>query len=221
MARRNRNDEQVTEARRRGGRLWELATSRGRRFLVVKDSRTEPFLEVGAELGKEDLEWLETAGARSAGIAIACRLLSHRDRTVQEVRSALCDAGISSQAVIDEVVDSLKTRGYLDDRRFAAGYVRYMIEHRPSGPVFLRHRLGRVGVDEKTIDEIVRSEFPPGKERELALGLVRRRLRAGVDRRREARRINGFLARRGFGSDVAGEVCARILRGELSGEGDE
>jgi len=41
------------------------------------------------------------------------------------------------------------------------------------------------------------------------------------DREKAARRIGGFLARRGFPAGIVGGICAGILRGEITGEADE
>ncbi|UCF05987.1 MAG: RecX family transcriptional regulator [bacterium] len=220
---RNRNSvpDRVVEVRRRGGKLNELRTLKGRRFLVVKDSLTEPLLEVGAELDEGRLEKLEGSWARSAGIALSYRMLTRRDRTEWEIRNALAEAGIGSAGVIEDIVEDLKGQGYLDDQRLAREYVRFTVMHRPSGPHLVRHRLGRLGVARDTIERVLTEELTSDTEHELALRLARGKLGRGVDRKRSVRKINAFLLRRGFSSDLVNGICARILRGEITGEDDE
>jgi regulatory protein len=211
----------VTEVRRRAGKLREIRTSEGRRFLVLKDPRTERFLEVGATIAEADIEELGGNHARAAGMEYAFRLLALRDRTEREMRESLASEGISDSAVVEEIIGSLKKHGYLDDRRLAAGFIRFRMDHRPCGPHLLRRKLREAGVDGSIIEEEIESVFVDGLEGELARRLAQEKLRGVTDRKRGARRVHGFLSRRGFSGAIMNEICARILRGEISGDCDE
>ena len=219
MGNRSRGIERVIIVRRRAGQLREIVTSGERRFLVLKGPRTDRLLEVGTELCGRDLEELDGPLAHTAGIALAYRLLSVRDRSEWEIRSAL-SREVRSE-VVEEIVQVLKRQGYLDDRRFASGYVRYMMDHRPSGPHLLRRKLRRAGIDGDIVEAEMSSAMPPEHEQEVARELARGKLKGSVDRKRSVRRIHDFLIRRGFSNDTVNDICARILRGEITGEGDE
>jgi SOS response regulatory protein OraA/RecX len=212
--------DEISEVRRRAGKLREIRTVRGRRFLVLRDPLTERFLEVGIHLEAADIEKLETDLALPAGMAYAYRLLSVRDRTEREIRDALAQEGIPTPGVVDEVVASLKRQGYLDDRRLASGYIRYMLEHRPSGPHLLRRKLRRAGVEENIIEDEIAAAVTAESEVETAERLARIKLGGKGGRERDARRVHGFLTRRGFSSAVVNRICARIVRGEFL-EGDD
>jgi SOS response regulatory protein OraA/RecX len=82
----------------------------------------------------------------------------------------------------------------------------------------MRRRLRAAGVDDDIVEEELRGAMPPEREREIALALARRKLAGETDRARAARRIHGFLARRGFSERVVSSICAAILRGALPGE---
>lgn len=221
MGNRNSTKERVVEVRRRGGRLREIETSHGRKFLLLGEPKNERFLEVGFELDSREIEELEGSLAVSAGLAIAYRLLSVRDRTEQEIRNSLSDRGLSRSAVIDEVVRSLLQQGYLDDRKLAASYIRYVTAHKPSGPHLLRQKLWKMGVADEIIVAEIAAQLPPQRERELALEVARARLKHGMERKRAVRRINGLLSRRGFSSVIVNDICARILKRGLTGRHDE
>lgn len=221
MGKRSSAKEYVVEVRRRGGKLRELETSQGRRFLILNEPTSKRFLEVGVELDRGDIEELEGPIAVSAGLALAYRLLAVRDRTESEIRQSLSKRGITSTKVGDRVVQALRRQGYLDDRRLAASYIRYVTTHRPSGPHLLRRKLGAMGVAEEIIKAEVGEALPPEREREIAIDLVRGRLRHGMDRKRAVRRIHGLLSRRGFSSGIVNDICACILRGEITGGHDE
>ncbi len=213
--------ESVAEVRRRWGKLYSVRTSSGRTFLVLKDALGERYLKRDASLDAGDLEALAGPLARTAGMALAYRLLAARDRTEREIRNALDKEGITTPEVVGDIIDTLRRQGYLDDRRLASHFVRFTLGHKPSGPHLLRRKLRAAGVREEVIEEELGEDLPPERERELALALARRKLRGARDRAQAVRRIHGLLSRRGFSERVVNEICAGILRGAVTGESDE
>jgi SOS response regulatory protein OraA/RecX len=85
----------------------------------------------------------------------------------------------------------------------------------------LRRKLGKLGVDEAVIEAEIDSAFEPGLEEELALRLARAKMRGERERERAARRVHGFLSRRGFDSAIISSICMQILKREISGEDHE
>jgi regulatory protein len=206
--------ERITGIKRRAGGLRELQTSEGSTFLVLKGPGTRHLLEVGVVLRRRDMEMLAGEFASAAGLALSYRLLSRRDRTEWEVRRALADECIEAPEVVEGILETLRRQGYLDDRRFAADFVRYLIRNRPSGPHLLRRKLMQLGVEEGIVEMEIRQALPPGREREIALELAGRRHDKRVERTRAVRRINGLLSRRGFSRGVINEICTALLKGE-------
>ena len=213
--------ESVVLARRRWGKLYTIATSSGRSFLVLRDSSSEEFLKEGAELGSEALERLAGPLARTAGLALAYRLLAARDRTEHEIRDALERENIRTPEVADAIVDTLRRQGYLDDRRLASHFVQYTAKHRPSGPRLIRRKLREAGVSEEIIEAEMREALPPEREREVAEVLARKKLKGAKSREQAVRRIHGLLARRGFSERTVNAICSAILRGVFPGENDD
>jgi regulatory protein len=204
--------ERITVIKRRAGGLRELGTSAGSTFLVLKNPRTERFLEVGTVLGRRDMEKLGGECASAAGLAFSYGLLSRRDRTESEIRTRLAGEGIVAPEIVEGILETLRRQGYLDDRRFAADFIRHRIAHRPSGPHLLRQKLMRFGVEEGIIDSEIGRALPLEREREIALELARRRFDTRIERRRAVRRVHGLLSRRGFSSGVVNEICSGLLR---------
>ena len=213
--------DEISEVRRRAGKLREIRTAGGRRFLVLKDTPADRFLDTGIPIGPEEVEELETEHALPAGMTYAYRLLAIRDRTEHEIRASLAGEGITALQVIDEIVTSLKRQGYLDDRRLASGYIRYTMEHRPSGPHLMRRKLRKAGVEEGVIEEEIALAMSGGYEARAAARLAREKIRIGSGREKNARRMHGLLTRRGFSSSVVNDICAGILRGEIPGDDHE
>lgn len=227
----NSGSTEIVSVSRSAGSLRRVATSSGRTFLVLKGWGTERFLEEGTVLDRTDIEELEGPVAREAGLAHALRFLSRRERTEQEVRDALQAEGIDNTASMDYIVETLKAKNLLNDRRFASELIGYRLRHNPAGPALLRRKLSGAGVPAEITDEFLAEAFPPGEEERIALKLAVDRLaRTGpvrgpagsrADREKAARRLGGFLARRGFSAGIVGGICAGILRGEITGETDE
>jgi regulatory protein len=213
--------DSVESVRRRWGKLYTIATAGGSSFLVLKDPSTAHLLKAGAELDGEALETLNGPAARTAGLTLAYRLLAMRDRTEHEIRAALGTEGIRTPEVVADIVDTLRRQGYLDDRRLAAGFMRFAAKHRPGGPHLARRKLRKAGVSEEIIEEEIREALPPARERELAEALARKKLRGTKSREQAVRRVHGFLARRGFSESVVSAICSKILKGTFPGEDDD
>lgn len=218
---RSRSPEVVSVERAPGG-LRRIRTDDGREFLVRTGSGAEPIPGVGTPLGPDELARLEGPAMREAGLVLAVHLLSRRERTARQVRGALVEAGIADPGAIDDIVETLAAKGYVDDRRYAAELIAYRKAHRPAGPALLRRVLGEAGVSRGIVEDELQRAFPPGEERRAAEEAAARRLagRGTGDRRRDARRLSGFLARRGFSADLVGGICAAVLRGDRIGAVD-
>ena len=230
----NSGSTKIVSVSRSAGSLRRVAISSGRSYLVLKGSGTERFLEEGAVLDRNDIEELEGPVARAAGLAHALRFLSRRERTELEVRDALRAEGIDNPASMDYIVETLKGKNLLNDRRFASELIAYRLRRNPAGPALLRRKLSGAGVPAEIADELLAEAFPPGEEKRIASRLAIDRLArtrpavgqdgqtvSRADREKTARRLGGFLARRGFSAGIVGDICAGILRGEITGETDE
>lgn len=211
----------VEGVRRRWGKLYTVTTANGSSFLVLKDPSTAHLLEIDAEIDGEMLEELAGPLARTAGLTLAYRLLAMRDRTEHEIRAALAVEGIRTPEVVADIVETLRRQGYLDDRRLAAGFMRFAAKHRPGGPHQARRKLRKAGVSEEIIEAEIREALPPERERELAEALARKKLKGAKSREQAVRRVHGFLARRGFSENVVRGICSKILRGTFPGEDDD
>ncbi len=220
VIRSNREPEEVLEVRRKAGRLRMLVTSAERSYLILDQPGNEKYLEEGTVLDLGALVELETTAAREAGLVLAYNLLSRRGRSVLEIRKALIDENIENQEVIDYIVGALKRQGYLNDRRLASDFVDYRKRHKPAGPGLIKKKLRDAGIDEEIIDVEVARSFSAGEEREIALSLAKKRLDTmnGLGRETVVRRINGFLARRGFSREIINDICSSILRKDFFGE---
>lgn len=168
-----------------------------------------------AELVRDD----ERYRARDA----ALRLLGHRMRSRAELRRRLGRKEFPVQ-VIDETLDWLEARDYVDDRAFAEAFVRDRIRLKPRGRFGLLRELGRKGIDDAVagaaVDAVLAAQQIDEKDlaRQAAAAWARknrgaiRTARGSREGRLKAhRRLYSHLARRGFPPDAAREAIAAVL----------
>lgn len=148
------------------------------------------------ELEDEDQRWK----ARDASL----NLLSYRPRTARELQRRLRRKEFPEE-VAERTVEELVDKGIVDDAAFAESFVRDRVRLRPRGRRRLVQELRAKGVDAETAEAAVGEvmEREEVSELELARDAVSKwSPRSGDDAERSRRRLYGFLARRGFGSDT-------------------
>ena len=143
---------------------------------------------------------------------LAYRYLTARPRSLAELVSYLEKKEIP-QDYITPLVEDLKGYGYIDDRKFAATYARYLIQTRGLSRYALRFELKRKGVSEADIEAGLEELFgdeDTENEEEVALRIAKRKMESmrGVDREKARRRLTDYLRRRGYGFGV----IAKVLR---------
>jgi regulatory protein len=158
----------------------------------------------GAALSCEELDTARVAGERPLAMGRALNLLGYRARSEAEIRDRLTSYGYVGET-IEVVVLRLKELGYLDDAEFARAKARE--KARRYGPRRVSVELRKSGVGEALAREVVEEEFAGRSELgEARSAAARRYNERGSDA--EARRVYGFLVRRGYSA----EVCAQVAR---------
>ena len=146
----------------------------------------------------------------------AMQLLEHMDRTEKALSDRLRQAGFSERAVAD-AMSYVKSYGYIDDSRYARTYLAYRMETKSRQKLI--QELIQKGVDRQTGVEAWEEEAALNQpdEREI----LKRTIEKKYDRdtqldEKEMRRLQGYLARRGFQfQDISGvleEMNIRISR---------
>jgi regulatory protein len=164
----------------------------------------------GTALSHEELAEARVAGERPLAMSRALHSLAFRARSSHELRERLARAGYAGQTV-SEVLDRLGELGYLDDEEFARNAARDKARKR-YGPRRIYGELRRAGVDEEVAQEVVEEEFAGRSELEEARAVVQRRYNAGERSDAQARRVHGFLMRRGYSAAVSAEIAHSYCR---------
>ena len=164
----------------------------------------------GSALSHEELAEARVAGERPLAMSRALHSLAFRARSAHELRERLARAGYAGQTV-SEVLDRLGELGYLDDEEFARNAARDKARKR-YGPRRIYGELRQAGVDEEVAQEVVEEEFAGRSELEEARAAVRRRYNTGERSVAQARRVHGFLMRRGYSAGVSAEIARSYRR---------
>ncbi|CAA9425633.1 MAG: RecX [uncultured Rubrobacteraceae bacterium] len=165
-------------------------------------------LREGAAFSWEDLAELRKAGERPLAMTRALNLLGYRARSEGEVRERLGRHGYATETV-EAVIARLGELGYLDDEEFARQ--RAQEKAKKYGPRRVSADLMNSGVGRDLASRAVAEEFEGRSELADARSAASRRYNGGGSEA-EARRVYGFLARRGYSAGVCAEV-AREHRG--------
>ncbi|MBR2276014.1 MAG: regulatory protein RecX [Lachnospiraceae bacterium] len=146
--------------------------------------------------------------------ACAMDLLLKQNRTEQSLRKKLLETGYTEEEA-STGIDYVKRFGYLDDRRFAASYIR-SISGRYSLSV-LKRKLSEKGVSPEDIDAAVEEAFEEGSlneegEEELIEKLIRKKYPDGILPDENAKnKLFASLYRKGFAVRDVEKVLRRIL----------
>jgi len=135
--------------------------------------------------------------SRGTALTSALRRLARRDHSVGELSSALLRRGFPPEEV-ERVIESLCSRGLLDDRAFAERFARSRLER--SGQNAIRAELRRRRVERETAESSLLSALGEVSEEEALVALARRYWashgRDGAGRR--IQKLHLFLLRRGY-----------------------
>lgn len=202
---------------------------------VSLEVAAEERLTVGQACPPQRLERLHSAQELNDIYQRALAFLSYRPRSAREVEQRMRRKGFE-QGHIEAVMEKLRAGNYIDDREFARFWVGNRMTFSPRGPRLLRSELRQKGVPADIVDEIMAEQAESQKEivqqaeetdaeydvttdepvagtdlaNALALSRKRMRVYGNLDPQTAKRRLSSFLARRGYGFDIIGQVWQRI-----------
>ncbi|MEJ5246761.1 MAG: RecX family transcriptional regulator [Caldilinea sp.] len=163
-------------------------------------------LRKGQRLSDDEIAALRSQDAVEKAYQAALRFLASRPRSRAEVERRLAAKGHAAEAIAP-ALERLEAHGYLDDASFAAYWVENRSRFRPRSAAAVRHELRQKGVDAETI----RSALGELDEDEAAWAAVAQRLERwrGLTKEQLTQKIMNYLARRGFGYEIAQRTARR------------
>ena len=150
-------------------------------------------------------------------LQVALRYVSFRPRSVAEVRQRV--GRDFPQPVVEQVLDSLKSYGYLDDAEFARQWRNSRERRRPRGAFLLRRELRTKGIADSIIDDALADVNEAGN----AYRAGQRRAQRWLDGHQMPyatfqRKIWEYLRRRGFTGSVTRDTAGRLWQEYAAGE---
>ncbi|MYK17743.1 hypothetical protein F4055_06150 [Candidatus Poribacteria bacterium] len=203
----------------------------GAPFVVIHAVLVENFgLRIGLQIEAEVIEKLIAADEVMRAKNYALRLLREETNneiddetedsrpagrsktyTKSEMERRLAREGFSEKAIettVEELIDS----GHIRDRKYAENWIVRRLKSNPRGKTLLKHELLDKGVDRETAEQAV-AQVETEDEATLALQIAQKRVKQyrQLPVHVAKRRLHGFLARRGFGSEVVRQVLEQIF----------
>lgn len=175
-------------------------------------------LKVGQTLSDDEIVRLRMKDEIEYAYERALDYLSYRPRSEAEVRRNLRKKDVEEEA-IDVVIERLTCADLLDDREFARYWVDNRMRFNPRGLRGLRYELRRKGVARAIIDDVLATVDVEAAARKAVEAGARRLSR--FEPREFRRKLQGYLARRGFSYSVIKPLVEEKLEEKLCDAGVE
>ena len=166
-------------------------------------------LKIGQELSEADVARLEAADTVEQTYERALQFLSYRPRTEAEIRRHL-GGRETDPAALDEVLARLRRAGLVDDRAFGRLWVENRAQFRPKSRRMLRAELLRKGLTADQAESALAESHTGDAEAAYQAASDRARRLQGLPRDEFGRKLQGFLARRGFNYETIKETVERV-----------
>lgn len=195
-------------------------------FGCTIDTAVRFSLTKGREISSQELARLQEQEDIIALKQTALRYATYKSRTAEEVRRKMLEKDFAPEEA-EYAVQFLEEFGYVDDRKYALGFLRETMKRKPAGESRLRQELMKRGVSKHDIADALAEAFPAETSRETALESaheaaqkkMRSLERKAPEKRKQA--LVGYLQRQGFSWDVIKKVLSDVLsNGDTSDEAE-
>lgn len=155
--------------------------------------------------------------ARDRTMQRAVKLLAAKARSVEELRERLLEKKYASKEIVDDVVEKLKGYDFLNDERFAVGYVSFKVRQQTLGPRRLLRALELKKIDRELADDAIKHVFEETPEIELIdRALAKRiRLRGRPKTRAQTKSLLDHLLRQGFTYELVMQKVREISAAKI------
>ena len=203
----------------------------GAPFVVIHASLIEKFgLRIGLEIEAESIEKIIAADEVMRAKSYTIRLLREekddtatdtsedsrprikpKTYTKSEIARRLEREGFSGEAIEVSIAELIRS-GHIRDRKYAENWIARRQKSNPRGKTLLKQELVDKGIDKETAAQVV-ATVETEDEAEVALQIAQKRVKQykRLPTHVAKRRLHGFLARRGFGSDVVRQVLEQVF----------
>ncbi len=182
-----------------------LTLDSGEALVLPLDAVVIFSLSTGKELSENDLEELQSASRTWRCRQKSLHYLSYRNRTEGEMRLYLKKKAFD-EVSIEETVEWLLQRGYINDAAFAVNYIEAVMRRKTVGKKRIVGELRQKGVSSGDIAAAFESAEQPDDIHERLMALAEKKWRSIAHRERPLQRLQAFLYQRGFEGDEIAAV---------------
>lgn len=147
----------------------------------------------------------------------AFRLLGRRMHTASELKRKLWNKDYE-QKLIDEVIEDLQNKGYLDDKEFIRAFVAEKSKAKNWSSKKIKSELIKRGLASKIIDETLNSQ-PIEADDENAMKLAKKKyevlIRKNLEPKELRNKLSTYLFSKGFDYEMIKGVCDKLMRDDL------
>jgi regulatory protein len=145
-------------------------------------------------------------------LAKALRYLSYRPRSEKEIREYLLGKHKPqkksfeppSDEILVAVITRLQELRFLNDKEFAASWVRSRTEYKPKAKAIIKIELRQKGIKDEIIEQVLQEQTVVKDDKTIAKELLvkRKKRYEGMEKQELYQKAGGFLARKGFSFEV-------------------
>lgn len=159
--------------------------------------------------------------ARRSLYALAVERLGRREYSEQELRQYLSNSKVFQQfgsteveSALEQVIQELKGKGYLNDQRFCEQWIRSRVRNKPRGRMLLMQELQQKGVNKLLVNQTLDEFFSKDIERTcLQTLLLKKQVTLGhLDEKKQREKLTRFLSSKGFGFSLIRQEIDNILK---------
>ena len=154
-------------------------------------------LKIGYHLSSDEIRLLEIESTKEIYYRKSLNLISIRKRSIKEIAEYLSRFKLN-QELIDEIVERLISRGYLNDLEFAKAFVSDRNLLNPTSFIKLTYLLRAKGISQEIIDSVIKKAEVNDSSLKSLIDKKRR-----ITRYQDDKNLINYLMRQGFSySDI-------------------
>jgi len=165
-------------------------------------------LHQGKKISESFIEEIKTKEQYISIREQAWRFLSRRDHSWNELKEKLAQKAYD-QDMISEILRDLNQRDYLNDGRYASQVINDEINLKRNGPLLIKNKLVKKGVDINIINELLEEMYP--EERQIVncsrVSEKKHKMLHKLDAQSTKKRLISYLAQKGY----TWEIIEKIL----------
>jgi len=156
-----------------------------------------------SEISEEQFDYIKENVIFSKARDTAVKYLSFKARTKKEVIEKLKEKEYSDE-IIEKVINLLEKYNYIDDYAYAGSFLRDKFNLKGFGTIRIKYELKQKGISEEIIEKVFDENNL--NESEKAAELVEKKYGIYNYDIKEKKRIEAFLARKGFSFSIISEA---------------